>query len=359
MKLSHKIGQMMMVGFEGTSPSKEIEDLIKKHCISGVILFSRNIESPEQCAELTNALQRLSPDAPLLIAVDQEGGRVSRLAKPFTQFPSARTVGRCNSVPLTYSYAEAMSRELLAVGINMNLAPVLDINTNPRNPVIGDRAFGEKPTLVSKHALAVIASMIDQKLIPCGKHFPGHGDTSHDSHESLPKVTLALSRLTDRELRPFQHAIENRLPCLMTAHVCCHAFDDDLPASLSENVVKVLLRETMKFEGVVMTDDLEMKAITDSYSVAEAAVRAVSVGSDLVLVCHRSDRQMAAIEALTQAVERGEISEKRIDQSLDRLLSLKEQFLLWENDRDMAELRASIGSDEHLDLVKTIERRGR
>jgi len=359
MKLSHKIGQMMMVGFEGTRPSKEIEALIQEHCIGGVILFSRNIESPEQCAELTASLQALSPDAPLLIAVDQEGGRISRLPKPFTQFPSARTVGRCNSVPLTYDYAEAMSRELLAVGINMNLAPVLDINTNPKNPVIGDRAFGEKPTLVSKHAMAVIASMIDQKMIPCGKHFPGHGDTEQDSHESLPKVTLALSRLTDRELRPFQHAIENRLPCLMTAHICCHAFDDDLPASLSENVVKVLLRETMKFDGVIMTDDLEMKAITDSYSVAEAAVRAVSVGSDLVLVCHRADRQIAAIEALVQAVEQGRIPEKRIDQSLNRLLSLKEKFLLPKEDVDMLELRGSIGSERHLDLVKTIKRRGR
>jgi len=252
-----------------------------------------------------------------------------------------------------------MSKELLAVGINTNLAPVLDINTNPKNPVIGDRAFGEKPTQVSKHAMASIAAMMDQKLIPCGKHFPGHGDTGADSHKSLPKVSLALSRLTDRELRPFQHAIENRLPCLMTAHICCHAFDEELPASLSENVVKVLLRETMKFQGVVITDDLEMKAITDNYSVAEAATRAVAVGSDLVLVCHKAEQQMAAIEALIQAVEAKEIPERRIDQALNRLLALKEQFLLPKSQQDMADLRATIGSSEHLDLVKTIERRGR
>lgn len=359
MKLSHKVGQLMMAGFEGTTPSKEIRDLIKKKYIGGVILFSRNIESPKQCLKLTQSLQKLAPDAPLLIAVDQEGGRVTRLPKQFTRFPSARTVGRCDSVPHTYRVGEAMAKELLAVGINMNFAPVLDVDTNPKNPVIGDRSFGTSPTLVSKHGLSMIAAMLDYKVIPCGKHFPGHGDTELDSHEALPRVQHAIIRLTDLELRPFVHAIENRLPCVMTAHICCNAFDDSLPASLSKNVITELLRKTLHYDGVVITDDLEMKGITNSFSVAEAAVRAIKVGSDLVLVCHSPGKQMVALEALTSAVEKGEISEERLEVSLNRILSLKEQFLLQQNDFDMEELNESIGSDDHIDLVETIKTRGK
>jgi len=359
MKLSHKIGQLLMAGFEGTTPSKEIKKLIKEDHIGGVILFSRNIESPKQCAKLTESLQKLSPDAPLLIAVDQEGGRVSRMPKPFTQFPSARTVGRCDSVPLTYRLGEAISKELLAVGINMNFSPVLDVDTNPKNPIIGDRSFGKDPTLVSKHGLSMIAAMLDNKMIPCGKHFPGHGDTELDSHETLPQVQHAMIRLTDLELRPFVHAIENRLPCVMTAHLCCTAFDDKLPASLSKNVVTDLLRKALKFNGVVVTDDLEMKGITNTFSVAEAAVRAVQVGSDLLLVCHSPDQQKASLEALTTAVKSGAISEARIDESLNRLLSLKEYFLLQQNERDIEALRESIGSEEHLELIETINKKGK
>ncbi len=358
MKQIQKAGQLLMAGFEGISPSKEIKRLITEYHIGGVILFSRNIESPEQVAALCESLQALSPGAPLLIAIDQEGGRVSRLPLPFTQFPPARTVGRCNSVPLTYRNTEAMSQELLAVGINMNFAPVLDIHTNPQNPVIGDRAFGSNPTIVSKHAMAVIAAMLDQRIIPCGKHFPGHGDTNVDSHFALPVVDLDVSHLDERELRPFAHAIENRLPCIMTAHLCCRAFDPDLPASLSEKIVNGLLRKTMKFNGVVVTDDLEMKGITNLFSVPEAAVKAVAAGSDLLLVCHSFDRQMAAIEALDAAVSKGTISHGSLDQSLERLLFLKKHFILNRPKQDLQALRETIGSPAHSTLVESIQQRG-
>ncbi|VAX29537.1 beta-N-acetylglucosaminidase [hydrothermal vent metagenome] len=358
MKRMHKIGQLLMAGFEGTSPSKGIKKLISEYHIGGVILFSRNIESPKQLAKLTDELQALSPDAPLLIAIDQEGGRVSRLPLPFTQFPRARTVGRCDDVSLTYQNAEAICQELLAVGINMNFSPVLDINTNPKNPIIGDRAFGGNPTIVSKHSMATIAAMLDQYLIPCGKHFPGHGDTDTDSHKTLPVVDLATSRLTDRELRPFVHAIENRLTCVMTAHICCRAFDKELPASLSENIVTTLLRKTLKFQGVVVTDDLEMKGIRDHFSVAEAAVKAVSVGSDLLLVCHTLEEQVATLEALNTAVDKGSLTEARLDQSLGRLLFLKEHFILNRPKLNKAALQKMIGSDAHKRLVDSINIRG-
>ncbi len=228
-----------------------------------------------------------------------------------------------------------------------------------QNPIIGDRAFGGNPTIVSKHGMATIAAMLDQYLIPCGKHFPGHGDTHSDSHKTLPVVDLATSRLTDRELRPFVHAIENRLTCVMTAHICCRAFDKELPASLSENIVTTLLRKTLKFQGVIVTDDLEMKGITDMFSVAEAAVKAVSVGSDLLLVCQTMEEQVATLEALHAAVTKGTITEARLDKSLGRLLFLKEHFILNRPKFNKAALQKMIGSDTHKRLVESINIRGR
>lgn len=361
MRLRRKVGQLMMAGFEGLTPSKEIETLIREWDLGGVILFSRNIESPAQCAELCATLQGFAEDAPLLIAIDQEGGRVSRLPPPFTQFPSARDIGRCNSVMLTYQCGEAIAKELSTVGINMNFAPVLDLDTNPNNPVIGDRSFGERPNLVQKHAVAMIGSMLDQKVIPCGKHFPGHGDTDLDSHEALPHIRHRIKTLTDRELKPFIHAIENRLPAVMSAHVCCHAFDNERPASLSKKVISELLRKAIEFDGLVVTDDLEMKGITNSHSVAEAAVHAVDAGSDLVLVCHSPKEQMAVLERLLKSVnEKNGISEKRLDQSLNRILSLKEDFLLPRKNLDPEDIQEEIdeviGCSAHRRLIETIEK---
>jgi beta-N-acetylhexosaminidase len=359
MKLTSKIGQLLMVGFQGTTPSKEIQDFIKRHHIGGVILFARNIKDPTQCGKLTEGLQKLSTDAPLLIAVDQEGGRVSRLAPPFTQFPSARTLGQADSVTLTYSYAEAMAKELLAVGINMNFAPVLDVDTNPKNPIIGDRSFGSSPTLVSKHGLAMIVGMYDQRVIACGKHFPGHGDTASDSHETLPVVNHPISRLADLELKPFIHAVENRLSCIMTAHVRYSQLDDKVPASLSKKIISQLLRKTIQFEGVVVTDDLEMKGITDGFSVPEAAVKAVQAGSDLILVCHSPEQQTAVLEALVHAVENGAISEARLTESLNRILRLKESFLLPRRSPHPKQAKQVIGCDSHVALVEEIRKKSK
>ncbi len=359
MNLARKVGQILMVGFEGTAPTKEIRNLIKEYDLGGVILFSRNIEDPTQCARLTKALQKLSSDAPLFITVDQEGGRISRLPLPFTQFPSARMLGLCDSIPLTYSHAEAIAKELRSVGINMNFAPVLDVDTNPKNPIIGDRAFGGSPAIVSKHGLAMMVGMIDQKVIVCGKHFPGHGDTSSDSHETLPEIKHPLSRLVDIELKPFIHAVENRIPCIMTAHVRYRGIDDRLPASLSKKVIGQLLRKTIQFNGVVVTDDLEMKGITSSFTVPEAAVQAVKAGSDLILVCHSPDQQAAVLEALIHAFEKGILSEAKLDASLARLLALKERFLLHPPSIRAPLIKQIVGCATHQALVKEIEKKSR
>jgi len=357
MKVIHKIGQLLMVGFDGAAPSEEVEELIRKHHIGGVILFSRNIKDPAQCAKLTESLQKAAPDAPLFIAVDQEGGRVSRLAPPFTQFPPARTLGHCDSVDLTYSCAEAMAKELAAVGINMNFAPVLDVDTNPKNPIIGDRAFGASPTLVSKHGLATIAALHDKRVIACGKHFPGHGDTAADSHKILPRVDHSLHRMADLELKPFIHAVENRLHTIMTAHVLYTKLDEKYPASLSKKIISQLLRKTIQFEGLVVTDDLEMKGITDGFTVPEAAVRAVQAGSDLILVCHSLDQQKAVLEALIHAVEKGTITQERLNESLSRILSLKERFLLPHQAPQLKKIKQVVGCEAHRSLVEEIEKR--
>lgn len=359
MKLARKVGQILMAGFEGPTPSKEIRNLIKDYDLGGVILFSRNIEDPAQCARLTRSLQKLSSDAPLFIAVDQEGGRVSRLPPPFTQFASARVLGQCDSISLTYSHAEAMAKELRSVGINMNFAPVLDIDTNRKNPIIGDRAFGGSPSIVSRHGLAMMVGMLDQKVIVCGKHFPGHGDTSTDSHETLPEIEHPLSRLVDIELKPFIHAVENRIPCIMTAHVRYQGIDARLPASLSKKVITQLLRKTIQFNGVVITDDLEMKGITSSFTVPKAAVRAVKAGSDLILVCHSPDQQAAVLEALIHAFEKGTLSEAKLDASLARLLALKERFLLPPLSLRVPLMKQVVGCLAHRALVKEIEKKNR
>ncbi len=352
-----------MVGFDGTSLSKEVETAISKHHVGGVILFSRNIQNPLQLAKLTTSLQTLSKggttpaNGPLLIGVDQEGGRVSRLPPPFTQFPPVRVYGHINDIPLTYSAAEAMAKELTAVGINLDFAPVLDVDTNPDNPVIGDRSFGKSPLLVAEHGLAMMSGLQDSGIIACGKHFPGHGDTHQDSHKTLPEVNHPIARLNDIELKPFIHLTQNRLASIMTAHVLYKTLDPKRPATLSKKIVTGLLREAIGFAGVVISDDLEMKGITNHGTVADAAVLAILAGCDLLLVCHSADQQIATLEALIHAVEKGNISEERIDQSVHRILALKEQFHLAGRKTDLNQIKSVVGSDKHRALVEGIEHR--
>ncbi len=320
--MNPSVGSLLMVGFEGTVPSPEITYLVSQKGVSGVILFTRNIVDPAQTRALCHALQALSPQRPLFIAIDQEGGRVARLPPPFPQFPAARTFGERGGG--AGDSATVMARELLAVGINMNMAPVLDVDTNPNNPVIGDRSFGTDPKDVARLGCEVISAFLREGLIPCGKHFPGHGDTDGDSHLALPVVLHDLSRLRSVECVPFTAAIGASVPCLMTAHVLYPTLDDQWPASLSEKIITGLLRHTLQFEGIVISDDLEMKGV--SLPPAEAAVRAVMAGSDLLLICRSFEHQTAALEALTDAVQRGEISERRLAESCHRLDHLRKRL---------------------------------
>ncbi len=344
------IGALLMIGFEGEMPSEKTQAFIRRHRIGGVILFSRNVSSPAQCARLTEALQKCAPG--LLIAVDQEGGRVLRLGLPFTPFPSARRLGAYDSPEMSYQCAAAMAAELTAVGINMNFAPVLDVDTHPDNPVIGDRAFGTTPSPVSRHAVAVMKGLQDQGVIACGKHFPGHGDTTADSHKTLPVVDHSPARLHAVELAPFTSAIRAGVASIMTAHVLYPQLDNQWPASLSFPIVTGLLRKTLGFDGVVITDDLEMKGITERMTVSDAAVLALQAGSDMALICHSEDEQRAALEALIHAAEGGTLSATRLEESRARVRCLKEHFV--NRPHRPAFTPEVIGCEAHHALVRTV-----
>ncbi len=354
MTLKEKIGQLLIAGFEGTTPPESLLSLIKEYQLGGVILFKRNFVSPPQIAKLCDSIQKASPHVPLFICIDHEGGRVSRLPKPFTALPTQAVVGACNSSELSYSIAEIMANELKAVGINFNLAPVLDVHTNPDNPVIGDRAFGKSAGLVSTMGLAVIAGLQDNGVLACAKHFPGHGDAAVDSHEELPVVNRTLEQLREVELRPFQHAMINGLRALMTAHVKYPALDEAHPATLSRKIIAKLLRSSMRFDGLVLTDDLEMKAITQEYDLEDAAIKALQAGVDLLLVCHREDRQVAILEAILKAVKKGLLTEKQLDISLLRILSFKQRYMSLPKPVDLKQVKEVVGCSRHRQKVQEV-----
>lgn len=348
------IGQLLMVGFQGTELSQEFLDWSHECRPGGVILFSRNLVDPEQVARLTNALQENAPNPPLLIAIDEEGGCVSRLPRGFTTFPAASRVAACHSPDAAYGAAEVTARELRAVGINMNLAPVLDVNSNPANPIIGDRAYGTRPEQVCTYGMAVMQGLEDNGIIPCGKHFPGHGDTMTDSHHVLPVVEADRARLDAVELEPFRQAIRRGLPAIMTAHVRYPALDAEAPATLSRPVLTDLLRNQLGFEGVTLTDDMEMRAILDHQPIGNASVRALQAGADMVVICHQQERQQEAVSAIEQALERGELSWERLTASVARIRALKKQRLEPFQPVDSSRVTETVGHPRHRALLAKI-----
>ncbi len=347
-----------MVGFLGTSVTPDLASFIKKYKPGGVILFSRNLVSVGQMVDLTNNLQACSPHSPLLISIDQEGGRVSRLPKGFTIFPSCGLLGRSNSTELAYAAAATIAKELRAVGVNMNMAPVLDVNSNPDNPVIGDRAFGTTPDVVSALGLATAAGLQDNKVVACGKHFPGHGDTSVDSHKELPVVEASRERLEAVEFPPLRRAAEQGVVSMMTAHVLYRALDPELPATLSPTIITNFLRQELQYDGVVLTDDLEMHAIIDHYGIEDAAVRAVLAGCDVLLICKERDREIAAFEAVEQAVASGKISPERLDLSVTRITRLKHRFVKPYKPVTISDAILIAGCRSHQALLRSIEQLG-
>jgi len=322
--LERKIGQLFMCGFEGTEASEGILSLIRDYGIGGVIYFRRNLQNAGQVAALSERLQQ-EAQTPLFVSIDQEGGMVARLEEGVTVMPGAMAQGAADDERLTREAARLAAAELRAVGVNMNFAPCLDVNNNPRNPVIGVRSYGERPQQVARLGSAAVAGFQKGGVAAVVKHFPGHGDTAADSHHELPVVPHEGERLHDVELAPFRHAISQGVDAVMTAHVVFPAFEPDgVPATLSRRILTGLLREQMGFRGVITTDCMEMNAIAGTVGVAGSAVAAIQAGADLVLVSHRLERQRAALEAVKEAVLNGEIPVSRIDEAVERLWRLKQ-----------------------------------
>src|SRR5947208_4692883 len=259
--LRRQIGRLLIAGFGGQQVPVELASLAREFSLGGVILFARNVAEPEQVAELCYESARLVPDLPLWVSVDQEGGRVARLKAPFTEWPPMATLGRSGDVRLAERFARALATELKAAGITLDYAPVLDVLTNPKNPVIGDRALAEKAEEVGRLGAAIIRTLQAEGVAACGKHFPGHGDTSADSHHELPLVEHPPERLREVEWAPFKAAADAGVAAIMTAHVFVPALDDARPATLSRRIVTDVLRGELRFDGVIFSDDLEMKAI--------------------------------------------------------------------------------------------------
>lgn len=347
--LRRQIGQLLIAGFDGHRIPVELRALAREFGLGGVILFARNIAEPEQVAEVAYEAARLDPALPVWVSVDQEGGRVARLKTPFTVWPPMATLGRSGDVALAERFARALAAELRAVGITLDYAPVLDVHTNPNNPVIGDRAIAETAETVARLGSAIVRVLQGEGIAACGKHFPGHGDTSADSHLELPLVEHPPDRLRAVEFEPFRAAIEANVATIMTAHVLVPSLDEKVPATLSSRVVTDVLRHELKYDGVILSDDLEMKAVAKTYEVPTAAVMAVQAGCDGVLVCSGNhDRQAATLEALVRAVEAEQIRFSAVEDALKRHRRAKERFLTAGTAPPKPRaIREVLGRDEH------------
>lgn len=337
MTMEEKVGQMLMPDFrtwKGNNViemNEEIAQLVKDYHLGGVILFRENTVTAEQTTKLVHAYQEAAEKYGLLISIDQEGGIVTRLQMG-TDFPGNMALGAGRSEELAEKVGKAIGEELNALGINMNFGPVLDVNNNPDNPVIGVRSFGENPELVGKLGNAYIKGLHETGTAATAKHFPGHGDTAVDSHLGIAEVPHDLKRLKEVELYPFQQVMDAGIDAIMTAHVTFPKIDNTkaisqldgteiaVPATLSHKVLTGLVREDMGFKGVIVTDAMNMKAVADHFGPVDAAIRAVKAGTDIVLMPVGLE---AVAKGLYNAVNTGDISTERIEQSVERILTLK------------------------------------
>jgi beta-N-acetylhexosaminidase len=348
--LDRDVAGLFCVGFHGTAPSPEVLELVRRG-VYGVVLFARNVVDAEQVAGLVAALKRAA-ERPLLVCIDQEGGRVARLRAPqgFTELPPMRALGDSGDETLAREAGRLLGSELRAVGIDQDFAPVVDVDTNPANPVIGDRSLSRDPEVVARLGAALAQGLQAAGVAACAKHFPGHGDTSQDSHTDLPHLPHSLERLERVELVPFRALARAGVASVMTAHVVFDALDPRRPATLSPQVMR-LLRERAGFDGCAISDDLEMKAVADHFPLEEAAPGTVAAGVDALLVCHRAEVQHRAIDLVRTAVEQGALPRERIAEARRRV----EALLRFAGPApDLAIARERLRTREHLALAARI-----
>jgi beta-N-acetylhexosaminidase len=349
-----KIAQMIMTGIDGCELTREQESLLRAYPFGGYILFSHNCREPGQILSLCRSLRKATDGQPPFIAIDQEGGRVHRLPPPFTRFPSVRLIGCKDDPHLAYIAGRATAAELALVDINLNFAPVLDIDTNPKNPIIGDRSFGSTAKRVIKIGTAWTQGLRDGGVIPCAKHFPGHGDTDRDSHLALPFVDRGLAELRSRELLPFAHACRHQIESLMTAHVAFRSLDSDFPATLSSKIIGGLLRDELDYNGVVFGDDLEMRAVSGGYGEEEVIKLGVNAGLDVLLFCHDRERAVRGFEFLRREAERDPRVRARVEESFERITKLKRRFSKTASTLSIREVTRRLKSFDHQKIVAEI-----
>ncbi|MCL2326326.1 MAG: beta-N-acetylhexosaminidase [Proteobacteria bacterium] len=326
--LKHAIGQILIVGFEGTQLTPPLRGALTKGSVGGVVLFSRNMTSQAQLRELTQSIHELSAVCAPWVAVDQEGGKVQRLGPKlgFDPVPPAMHISEMTPAE-GYAIAAKTAAQLRDFGFNLNFAPVLDIHTNPKNPIIADRAFGTTPERVIAHALPVIQAHLEAGVVPCGKHFPGHGDTDTDSHTDSPIVMHDLARLRQIEFRPFKAAIDAGIPMIMSAHIRLPQIGERFPATLSPGFMRDILRGELGFDGIIVSDDLEMSAIADNFSCLKAVILGLRAGVDAFLICKSQYLWLPLAQQILDEARQDPGLAERILESAQRILQAKDRFL--------------------------------
>ena len=352
-------GQLVLIGISGKTLTKDEKKFIVENDISGVTLFDRNIESAEQVSDLCRELQELrystTSKAPLFIGIDMEGGRVARFKKPpFTVWPPLKKLGDLDNATASFQFANKMGRELHAVGINLDYAPCVDVFTNPKNTVIGDRSIGSDAEMVAKHVSALVRGYIKSDVIPCVKHFPGHGNTLLDSHEDLPEENVDMKRLDSIELVPFKRSFKARAEMVMTAHIRFPQIDPQWPVTLSEIFLKKILRDECRFRGLVITDDLDMKALTKHFDRELLPVRSLQAGADLLLYCNEPESPPAAIESLLSALAQGQLNKAEVEAKAQKVLQFKKDKIKNADPMSWGQAQNIVGLPEHRELSEGI-----
>ncbi|MDA3931327.1 MAG: glycoside hydrolase family 3 protein [Tenericutes bacterium] len=361
LSLEEKIGQLIVFGFDALTINDHAIQLIKKYKAGNVILFARNIDSPEQLFKLNQNLQKLALETyniPLFICIDQEGGMVSRIKKGGTFFPGAMTIAASHNPKNSYLSGKLMGEELKALGINMNLAPSLDVNNNPHNPVIGVRSYSDDIEIVNQYGIENIKGL-QENVIATAKHFPGHGDTTIDSHLDLPKIDKDFAALEKLELVPFKTAISFGVKAIMSSHINFPAITEDgLPTTLSHNCLTGLLRNKLNFSGLIITDCMQMKAIQTYYTTKKGTLMAIEAGANLVCISHSSKLQIEAIEYVTQSVKNHELSMSIIDERVKRVLESKKENVNLNIDGSYQDVKAIVEIETSKDFALSVVREG-
>ncbi len=356
--IQHIIGQHMIIGLSGHALTSDEKDFIIKNNIGGVVLFGRNVKDPKQlhdlCTEIQSLRHKMPDKAPLFISIDMEGGRVARLKAPFTVWPPVKNIGDIDNSTLSFHFSQSLGEELNAVGINLDYAPCIDVFTNPKNTVIGDRAVSSDFNMVAKHASALVRGLIKANVIACVKHFPGHGNTLLDSHEALPIEDSDMARLEQVELQPFKKSFRSRVEMCMMSHILYPKIDPNFPASLSETMIQQVLKGHCRYRGLVITDDLGMKALTNRYSTEEIAIQALKAGNDILLYCNEPEAPMRAIDALVDATANGPLNKENLEVGYKKILQFKLEKIKNPDPMPYKDALEIINSEHHKNVAQAI-----